>query len=97
MHLIHPVLVLTAGSPLVDAGLIKGLEEITGSSHQLEELEVDADLLRDLTTLNLLEQAIPLQDHFIRVRQATRKHYFEVTGLKEWFHVIVLLLSISVP
>ncbi len=30
--------------------------------------------------LNLLEQPIPIQDHFIKVRQAVRKQYIEIVG-----------------
>jgi hypothetical protein len=41
---------------------------------------LDSELLQELSNLSLLEQPIPLQDHFIKVRDALRKQYIEIVG-----------------
>ena len=56
------------------------LNELTGHQFQTEEISIDNEILQQLSMLNLLEQPIPLQDHFIKVRQAVRKQYIEIVG-----------------
>lgn len=64
----------------LDVTVMNALNELTGNQVQTEEISLDNDLLEQLSALNLLEQAIPLQDHFIKVRQAVRKQYIEIIG-----------------
>lgn len=63
---------------LLDVTVLNALNELTGNSIQTEEIDLDNELQQQLSDLNLLEQPVPLQDHFIKVRQAVRKHYIEV-------------------
>jgi len=64
----------------LDVKVIDSLNELTGKQMQTEEINLDDELLQALSQLNLLEQSIPLQDHFIRVREAVRKQYIEIVG-----------------
>jgi len=64
----------------VDVTVLNALNELTGSQVQTEETSLDNELLQQLSMLNLLEQPEPLQDHFIKVRQAVRKQYIEIVG-----------------
>ena len=64
----------------LDVTVVKALNELTGKLIQPEEICLDSDLLKQLSGLNLLEQPIQLQDHFIKVRYAVRKQYIEVVG-----------------
>ncbi len=56
------------------------LNELTGTQIQPEEISLDYEMLHQLTHLHLLEQPVPLQDHFIKVRHAVRKLYIEIVG-----------------
>jgi hypothetical protein len=38
------------------------------------------EVLQEMSNLNLLEQPIQLQDHFIKVRHAIQKHYIDIVG-----------------
>ncbi|MBK7438640.1 MAG: ATP-binding domain-containing protein [Saprospiraceae bacterium] len=60
--------------------VLNALNELTGKQVQTEEISQDNELLQQLSGLNLLEQPVQLQDHFIKVRQAVRKQYIEVVG-----------------
>lgn len=64
----------------LDVKVIDSLNELTGKQMQTEEINLDDELLQALSQLILLEQSIPLQDHFIRVREAVRKQYIEIVG-----------------
>ena len=66
----------------IEASVINSLNIFTGNQMQSEEIELDADLTHQLSQLELLEQPIPLQDHFIQVRHAVRKHFIEVVDWK---------------
>jgi hypothetical protein len=55
---------------------------------QSEEIQVDSETLQQLTQFHLLEQPIQLQDHFIRVRHAIRKHYVEVVNWERYGYEI---------
>jgi hypothetical protein len=59
---------------------LNALNELTGNQVQTEEISLDNELLQQLSVLKLLEQPVPLQDHFIKVRQAVRKQYIEIVG-----------------
>jgi hypothetical protein len=64
----------------LEVSVINALNELTGNQVQVDEISLDNDLLQQLTDLKLLEQPIPIQDHFIKVRQAVRKQYIEIIG-----------------
>lgn len=64
----------------LEVSVLNALNELTGNQVQTEELSVDGELLKQITSFNLIDQPIPLQDHFIKVRQAVRKQYIEVVG-----------------
>ena len=64
----------------LDVTVLNALNELTGNEVQTEEISLDNELLQQLSMLNLLEQPVPLQDHFIKVRQAVRKQYIEIVG-----------------
>lgn len=64
----------------LDVTVMNALNELTGNKVQTEEISLDNELLQQLSVLNLLEQPVPLQDHFIKVRQAVRKQYIEIVG-----------------
>ena len=65
---------------ILDAKVLNSLNELTGKQVQSEEINLDRELQKQLLDLNLLEQPIQLQDHFIKVQQAARKKYIEVVG-----------------
>ncbi|MBK6571408.1 MAG: AAA family ATPase [Saprospiraceae bacterium] len=64
----------------LDVTVLNALNELTGNQVQTEEINLDNELLQQLSVLNLLEQPVPLQDHFIKVRHAVRKQYIEIVG-----------------
>jgi len=64
----------------LDVAVINSLNELTGVQMLPEEISIDNAMLQQLTQLNLLEQAVQLQDHFIKVRHAVRKQYIEIAG-----------------
>lgn len=64
----------------LDDTVMNSLNELTGNQVQTEVISLDNELLTQLLELNLLEQSIQLQDHFIKVRQALRKHYIDVVA-----------------
>lgn len=65
----------------LDVTVLNALNELTGNQVQTEEISLDNELLQQLSVLNLLEQPVPLQDHFIKVRHTVRKQYIEIV---EW-------------
>jgi tRNA A37 threonylcarbamoyladenosine biosynthesis protein TsaE len=64
----------------IDATVLNTLNELNGNQNQTEEICLDNELLYELSRLNLLDQPIPLQDHFIKVRHTVRKQYIEIIG-----------------
>lgn len=62
----------------LDESTMAAFNELTGKQVQTEEINLDKELLQQLSTLNLIEQPVSLQDHFIKVRHAVRKHYIEI-------------------
>jgi len=64
----------------LDANTISSLNELTGKQIQPEEIILDDEMLQQLSQLNLLEQPIQLQYHFIKLRHAVRKQFIEITG-----------------
>ncbi len=64
----------------LDTIVLNALNDLTGKQIQTEEIKLDNEMLQELSQFNLLEQSIPLQDHFIKVSQAVRKHYIDIVG-----------------
>jgi hypothetical protein len=62
----------------LDISVQNALNTLTGNQIQLEEIDLDEEMLHQLSRFQLLEQPIPLQDHFIKVRHAVRKIYVEI-------------------
>jgi hypothetical protein len=64
----------------LDVRVLNSLNELTGKQLQTEQITLDNELLQQLSMLNIIEQPVQLQDHFIKVRQEVRKHYIEIVG-----------------
>ncbi len=64
----------------LDTIVVDALKELSGGQDPTEELVINEDILEALSGLNLLEQPVPIQDHFLSVWSAVRKQYIEVTG-----------------
>lgn len=64
----------------LDVTVMNSLNELTGIQFHTEEVIMDSELLQQLSALNLLDEPVPFQDHFIKVRQAVRKQYIEIVG-----------------
>lgn len=64
----------------LDVTVLNALNELTGNQVQTEEISLDNELMQQLSSLKLLEQPVPLQDHFIKVRHAVRQQYIEIVG-----------------
>ncbi|RYE56864.1 MAG: hypothetical protein EOP48_07070, partial [Sphingobacteriales bacterium] len=81
LHALNPPFFNSYSSmTFLNDNVINSLNELTGDSIQTEIINLDEELLLQLTHFNLLEQPVPLQDHFIRVRHALRKQYIEITN-----------------
>lgn len=64
----------------LDTPVTNTLTELSGKSIQPEEIIIDNEMMDQLSHFNLADQPIQLQDHFIKVRQAVRKQYIEISG-----------------
>jgi hypothetical protein len=64
----------------LDNSVMQSLAELTGQQAQSEEISLDEELLAQLSGFKLLEQPVPIQDHFIKVRHASRKQYIDIVG-----------------
>ena len=65
---------------IMDSTVLNSLNELTGNQLQTEEIELDSELVQQLSFFGLLEQPVQLQDHFIKIRHAIRPFFMEVTG-----------------
>jgi len=65
---------------IVQDTAVEALKSLAGADLCPEEIVLDKELLNGLTQLNLENQPVQLQDHYIRVRHAVRKRYIEVVG-----------------
>jgi tRNA A37 threonylcarbamoyladenosine biosynthesis protein TsaE len=54
----------------LDTNVVDSLNELTGSTLQTDVIDVDRELIEQLTTLNLLAQPIEIQDHYIKIKHA---------------------------
>lgn len=64
----------------IDVTVLNTLNQLSGNQIQNEEIDLNNELTHQLSCLNLFEQPIPLQDHFIKVRHSVRKQYIEIVG-----------------
>ncbi len=63
---------------IMDFSVVNAINELTGTQVQTEEVELDSELLKQISEYNLLDQPIAVQDHFIKIRHAVRKHFIEI-------------------
>lgn len=64
----------------LDESVLTSFIELTGDNLATEEIILDSDMYQQLSELRILEQPIQIQDHFIKVRHAVRKHFIEING-----------------
>lgn len=64
----------------LDDEVISSLNMLTGGDLQSDEIELDTTLLGKLEKFQLLDQPIPIQDHFIKIRHAVRKQYIDIVS-----------------
>jgi hypothetical protein len=64
----------------IEVTVLNTLNQLSGNQIQNEEIDLNNELTHQLSCLNLFEQPIPLQDHFIKVRHSVRKQYIEIVG-----------------
>lgn len=64
----------------LDDNVIQSLNELSGQNIEADIIDLDDELLSELREFNLIEQPVQLQDHFIKVRQAAREQYIDITG-----------------
>lgn len=72
----------------LDVTVLNVLTELTGNQIQTEEISLDSELLLQLSNFKLLEQPVPIQDHFIKVCYAVRKQYIEIIGWEKFGYEI---------
>ena len=65
---------------LLDLNVVNSLNELSKTQIQTEKVEIDSELLQKLSSYNLFDQPIQLQDHFIQVNNAVRKQNIEIIG-----------------
>ena len=64
----------------LDDKVLSALENLTGVQVQAEEISLDSELDQHLAKFNLLDEPIPLQNHFIKVCLTARKQHIELIG-----------------
>lgn len=64
----------------LDVKVLNALNELTGNQFVTEEVNLDNELLQQLLKLNLLEQPVQLQDHFIKLHHTFNKKCIEIVG-----------------
>jgi hypothetical protein len=69
-----------ASLSFVEKVVTASYQQLTGCSLQPQEINVDAELLQELNSFQLLNEPIQLQDHFIKARTALRKNYIDIIG-----------------
>jgi tRNA A37 threonylcarbamoyladenosine biosynthesis protein TsaE len=62
----------------LDVKVLESLNELTGNQFVTEEVNLDNELLQQLLKLNLLEQPVQLQDHFIKIYHTFNKKFIEI-------------------
>lgn len=65
---------------IVNTGAIQAFNNLTGGQLEPDEVTLDKELLARLEKFNLLEQPIPIQDHFIKVYLHIHKRYIDVVN-----------------
>jgi hypothetical protein len=85
----HSYSSMTIIEPTVQTGII----HLVGTSQEIEEIQLDEEILRQLTNLKLLDQPLQIQDHFINTNQAVLKHGFETIGWEKLGYEIRYVFS----
>lgn len=62
----------------VDSPGLSTINDLSGGKILPIEIQLDNDLVQQLQGFNLMEQPLQVQDHFIKIRHAVRKHYIEI-------------------
>jgi hypothetical protein len=65
---------------VLDTTVTEALKQLSGTDQQVNDIEPDDLLLNQMVEFGLMEQPILIQDHFVGVRQAVRKHFIEISG-----------------
>lgn len=63
-----------------DEDVQETLASLTGQPILPTELQVADELLEEMKSIGLTDQPIPVQDHFLAVREKIRANYFEITA-----------------
>lgn len=66
---------------VLDAAVMEALKQLAGTEQQIDEIEPDDLLMKQMNGFGLMEQPILIQDHFVSVRQLVRKYFIEIS---EW-------------
>jgi hypothetical protein len=81
LHALNPPFFNSYSSmSFLDVEVVNSLNELTGTKLQAEEIILDEELWKQLSPFDLINLPVQLQDHFITVRHAVRKHYVEIDG-----------------
>jgi len=65
---------------IMDSGVLNSLNELTGNQLQTDKIELDSELVQQLSFWGLLEQSVQMQDHFIKMSHAIRPFFIEIIG-----------------
>ncbi len=63
----------------LDENVIESLNELNGNQIQ-EELNIDNEILQDLIKMNLTNEPVQLQNHFIILRHSLNKKFIKIVG-----------------
>jgi tRNA A37 threonylcarbamoyladenosine biosynthesis protein TsaE len=64
----------------IDEPVADSLQELEGNDPIAIEVELDNELTALMDQMNLFQQPVQLQDHFIKVKHATAKHFINIIG-----------------
>jgi len=69
---------------LLDLNVVDSLNELSRKTVQTEEIKVDQELLANLSSFDLLNQHIRIQDHFIQVNHTLEKENIKIV---DWIRI----------
>lgn len=73
----------------VEAAALNSLNQLTGKTAEIEEIQIDNEMLEVLGKFSLNNHPVQIQDHFIKVRHLVRKKYIEISGWEKKNYEIV--------
>jgi hypothetical protein len=65
---------------VLDAAVAEALKQLTGKEQQINEIEPDDLIMKQMNEFGIKDLPIQIQDHFVSVRQKMREHFIEITG-----------------